>query len=372
MRCGLFALAVVGACSFRTHELANPGDGRVVDVPIDMAGSAGSAYRKPIVIHKMKIGAPVDDFPVWIDVTDADIAARAQADGHDIFFTDAAGTALDHELASYSTITQRLRAWVRVPHLDMTADATIYVVYGDPVRAVAENPKGVFTSSFAAVWHLDDSLSATVIDDATGTHAGTATGLSTAARVDGQLGSGFNFDGSGSAYVSFANPLSGSMAHTISAWVNQAATAGHSAIVAVGSANMDQARFLYGHYLGSNTLAIGQYSDDWQPAGYDLRGQGWTLVHYTLEGPNKKAHVFVNGVEIAGSPHTMGAMAATSGTTGLIGIAPPGFGITGMVGTLDEVRIATVARSPGWCATEFANQSSPSTFYAVGAEELAP
>lgn len=42
----------------------------------------------------------------------------------------------------------------------------------------------------------------------------------------------------------------------------------------------------------------------------------------------------------------------------------------GLHGTVDEVRLATVARSAGWIATEFANQSSPSTFYGVGPEEL--
>jgi methylaspartate ammonia-lyase len=36
-------------------------------------------------------------------------------------------------------------------------------------------------------------------------------------------------------------------------------------------------------------------------------------------------------------------------------------------GTLDEVRVSSTARSAGWIATEYNNQSSPSTFYTVGA-----
>jgi hypothetical protein len=43
-----------------------------------------------------------------------------------------------------------------------------------------------------------------------------------------------------------------------------------------------------------------------------------------------------------------------------------------MNGGLDEVRIATVARNPAWVGTEYNNQSSPATFYSVGAEEPAP
>jgi hypothetical protein len=36
-------------------------------------------------------------------------------------------------------------------------------------------------------------------------------------------------------------------------------------------------------------------------------------------------------------------------------------------GLLDEVRISTTVRSADWVATEYNNQSSPSTFYTVGA-----
>lgn len=74
------------------------------------------------------------------------------------------------------------------------------------------------------------------------------------------------------------------------------------------------------------------------------------------------------------SPHTMMGAASTPASTGTIGYAPePTFGNpTGMVGVIDEVRIATATRSPGWIATEFANQDAPATFYTVGAEQVAP
>jgi hypothetical protein len=66
---------------------------------------------------------------------------------------------------------------------------------------------------------------------------------------------------------------------------------------------------------------------------------------------------------------------------GYLGYAPEGtvagdYGaMTGFSGVLDEVRIATgsgLARDPGWFATEYANQSSPSTFYSVGSEQAVP
>ncbi len=57
--------------------------------------------------------------------------------------------------------------------------------------------------------------------------------------------------------------------------------------------------------------------------------------------------------------------ATTQGTAGYLGYAPIGWGTCTLNGTLDEVRLAAVARSAGWIATEYENQKSPQTFYAV-------
>jgi hypothetical protein len=39
-----------------------------------------------------------------------------------------------------------------------------------------------------------------------------------------------------------------------------------------------------------------------------------------------------------------------------------------MNGSIDEVRLSNIARPAGWIATEYKNQNSPATFYAVGSE----
>jgi hypothetical protein len=40
--------------------------------------------------------------------------------------------------------------------------------------------------------------------------------------------------------------------------------------------------------------------------------------------------------------------------------------------TAGEVAIATTNRNAGWISTEYANQSSPGTFYTLGAEQPVP
>jgi len=389
------ALAIVAGCSFNINGFA-PGDGATggddFAVPIDLAGGGDDlatpgvgdmasppppmdmakkkGRRKTVTIDKSKVTANQTDFPVWIDLTDADIAASAQANGSDIFFTAADGTTvLDYQITRWDAAGHRLNAWVRVPSLPANANTVLYVYYGDPSATATPNAPGVFKSSFAAVWHLDDKLPATTIAEATGTHAGTPN-LTTTTQTAAKLGGGLAFNG-GNDTITFTNPLSGNQAHTISVWVNQAATTHPSAIIVMGTAAMSQARWLYGHFMTA-VMAVGYYTNDWT-TGTNLDGAGWTLVHWVLEGPNGKNHLYVNGAEITGSPMMLNGI-NTQGTSGVIGHAPePAFGTNmGLNGTIDELRVATAARSAGWIATEYANQSSPATFYTVGAEQTAP
>jgi hypothetical protein len=349
-----------------------PDDGAIIDALMNDADDAMVvlARRKSITIDNTKVKEKETDFPVWIDVTDSDLAAHALPDGRDIYFTAGDGTTpLDYQLQGWDPAGHHLAAWVRVPMLVTNVPTVIYVRYGVDVGTPAPNPPGVFKSSFAAVWHLDDAIPATSIADATGTHAGTPT-LTTTTQVGAKLGGGLAFTG-GNDTITFVNPLTGNSAHTISVWVNQPAVTHVSAVLVVGTAMTSQSRFLYTHFT-SAVMAIGYYGNDWQ-TNIDLDNTGWTLLHWVSEGSNGKNHLYQNGAEIPGSPVTITGI-NTMGTTGIIGHAPePAYGTnTGLQGTIDELRIATVVRSAGWIAAEYANQSSPSTFYAVGAEEPVP
>jgi hypothetical protein len=345
-----------------------PGD---LGTATPMDAAMKNARRKSVTIDNTKVSGNQTDFPVWIDLTDGDIAAHAQANGHDIYFTAADGTTrLDYEIERWDATAHRLSAWVRVPMLAANAPTVLYVYYGDATTTATPNAPGVFKSSFAAVWHLDDALPAGAIAEATGTHAGTPALTAATTQVSAKLGGGLAFTGSNDT-ITFTNPLSGNQAHTISVWVSQPAVNHVSAIVVMGTAAMGQSRFLYSHFT-SAAMAAGYYTDDYTTTR-NLDGAGLVLLHWVTEGANGKNHLYVNGAELAGSPMTLDNV-ATQGTTGIIGHAPePAYGTnTGLEGTIDELRIATTARTAGWIATEYANQSSPATFYSVGTDEPAP
>lgn len=365
---------MLGACSFQPRAAgqldAHPHDGPDLDVGDTGAGSGSStpnARRIPLTIAKNTTAMNLDNFDLYVDLSNADLAANARADGTDIYFTDSNGVPLTFERERWSG--GRLIAWVLLPHIDMSTALTIYVAYGDVSRASQPDPAATF-AAYSAVWHLDDTLATTSISDATGNATGTAVGLATTDQMAGKLGGAIHFDGTGNERIDFTSMLIGTGPHTISAWVNQQADTHTSAIVTVGTNATDQARFLYGAY-GGGPVGAGLYNDDWQTT--DIEGAGWKLVHWTYNGTDKKSHLFIDGVEVMPAK-TFNGQANTPASTGSIGYAPePTFGNpTGMLGMIDEVRISTTLRPPALCAADFANQSSPSTFYSVGAAEPAP
>jgi hypothetical protein len=385
MRAGVVIWLLALGCEFRSGVVGTDGG----KPGSDGSGSSGVAYREAITIQGVMIAGSETDFPVWISLSGSnasDLATRARSDGGDIFFTDGTNP-LDYELQDWNPSQPALQAWVRVPSLARSVNTTIYVEYGDLAKASQPNAARVFRSSYVAVWHLEDSLVTSAVVDAVGMSPGTAVVLDSAASQPGELGHGIAFDGTGNSMITFTNAVSGDTPSVITAWVQQANTAHTSAVAVLGTGATDQSRFLYGVAgaadmtgNGSN-VAIGQYADDFYPGGPDIQSSSaWTYLAWHYAG-NKVNHVFVNGAEIPGSPNNSHARANTTGTTGYLGYAPEGtaagqYGVfTGFSGVLDEVRIATssmLVRDAQWFQIEYANQSSPDTFYTVGAPQLAP
>ncbi len=377
MRCPLVIVAAVTTgCGFSVSGSAAPGDAVVVDGATDGAVDAATidaspdappdafvaGRRKRITIDPARVTGTHADFPVWITLTDPQLAARALADGSDIHFRLPGGTALPYEIQRWDKASGRLDAWVRLQVLDLEP-TEFDVVYGDPTLAHAPAAPMVFSSSFAAVWHLE---SATTIADARGARPGMPVGLVAGDGVAAQLGRGVDFDG-GTQAITFANPITGGGAHTISLWVSQRATTDNDALVVLGDGDCGRSRWLHSRYGGS-TVAVGFYCNDWANPNVNVIGAGWTLLHWVYAG--NQSRLYRNGALVAGPFTHMGGV-ATQGTGGYIGNAVAGFGANmGLNATVDEVRIATTARDAGWIATEHANQSSPSTFYSIGPEQL--
>ncbi len=361
------ALAAVAACSFDRSGAGSSADGGGAPDASGGRGDAGEAagFRKRITIAAGG-GGDLADFPLYIQLDDADLMARARTDGSDVHFTTAGGDPLDHELERWDPGAGRLEAWVRVTLLGSAA-TTVYVVYGEPEPPAAPDPSDVWAAGFAAVWHLEESP-AGELADALGARPGTATGgMDADNQVAGPLGRAIAFDG-GDDTITFDNPLGGAGAHTVSAWVQQEATDDNDALLVLGNGACGEARWLHTRF-DQDTVAVGLYCDDWTDSGVDLQDAGWKLVHWTYS--SGESRLYVDGAAV-GDPFAHDGTADTQGNSGYLGNVPSaaGFGSNmGLNGTVDEVRIATRVRAPAWIAAEFANQSAPATFYTVGPEE---
>lgn len=380
--CGLDA---VGELSPGSQPQSQPGsdggallpDGAPVTPPGDASANDAAApdapnipgRKKSITFDPAKVAGALSEFPAWIELVDAQIGARAKNDASDIYFTASTGAALAHEIQRWDKASGKLGAWVRIPSLSNVAATKIYLRYGDATGAPAPAPATVFSSGFAAVWHLEDALATTAIAEATGARPGTAVALAPTAQVAAKLGGGIAFAG-GTDEISFTNPFSNNGPHTISLWVSQASTTDNDALVVVGNAKAGESRWFHSRF-DTTTAAVGFYSNDWVDPGVNIENAGFTLLHWVFDGAAGVSRIYRDGALAAGPFTHTGSNIDTKGGGGHIGNAPGGWGANmGLHATLDEVRIANVARSAEWIATEFANQSSPSTFYSVGTEEL--
>jgi len=97
-------------------------------------------YRKALIIDADQVAANLTDFPLLVDLTDADLQSKALPSGDDILFTGDDGTTLlDYEIESYDGVAGSLIAWVEVPTLSSTAETVIYMYYGNTPKDPVSN-----------------------------------------------------------------------------------------------------------------------------------------------------------------------------------------------------------------------------------------
>ena len=350
-----------GGCDCVAATLDSDSDGMT-----DCVDPAPFGYQKRLTLDGAQVAATLSDFPVLIRIKDAELKANARATGADIHFAAADGTtALDYEIEAYDGQAGALIAWVRIPTLRAGADVTLWLQYGDG-KPTSTNAQRVW-NGFRYVWHLAEDPSggrSGGIKDATARAHATAQGnMNTMSLVPAVAGRGLAFDGTDDQ-LTFRNEFTGSGPCTLSAWVNQSDRnpASGGAVIALGNASPNAARFLFSLDTDSGKVDVGFYSNDL--AGPTLPTNVWTHLVWTWDGTNSS--IYVNGAIATGPIAHPGAN--TSGNSGRIGnsfFTSPRF----LRGQLDEVRVAASGRSSGWIETEYENQRPDSDFVRVEPEE---
>ena len=167
----------------------------------------GWADRQEITVDSALVsGTDQTNFPVLVNITNANLAAHALASGFDITFTAADGaTVLPYEREEYNSTTGALVAWVKVPILSHTANTVLYMYYGNCSATDQQQPHSVWDANYKAVWHLKEATGTDPADSTVNGNNFTGATSPTPTQSGGQIDGCLSFNGSEAYYIGNAN-----------------------------------------------------------------------------------------------------------------------------------------------------------------------
>jgi hypothetical protein len=312
-------------------------------------------YRKQVKIDHTQVTADLTNFPLLINLTDTDLASKAQSNGYDIAFADNNGNKLSHEIESYSSTSGRLVAWVKT-NLSHTTDTILYMYYGNPTAPNQQDKNGVWDSNYKMVQHLSETSGTHYDSTANGKNAAPNGGVSQG--IAGKIDGADSFAGDAHQYLDVGSISASDW--TISFWANSRDT--NAIVIYPIGLGPDQT----GIGMGGWYFQVNQHFYFYDGTNLVLGGptviiNTWYYVVVTKSGTTYT--IYVNGVSNASG--TISNVGITDLTIGLRAVGAFPFN-----GIIDEVRVSGVARSSDLISTEYNNQQAPSSFYSVGSEEI--
>ncbi len=330
---------------------------------------------KKITIDNTKVSGSSNysNFPVLVSLTEDYLKTTGNggsvtdAEGDDIVFIDSDGsTQLDHEVEKYVTTTGEYIPWVEVPALKYNEDTIFYMYYGNSnITTSQENVTGVWDSNFKGVWHMNEDPGPggtdDIIDSTSNNNHGTADAAFTSGDlVSGQIGNAINFDGGSEDITdqSTSNIPNIEASQTFSFWYQVSSNPGGTENFVVtrpsGGGSANQAEFRSGN------IGMYQWGGGTIINTSPLTAGSWRYFVWTNDGTTNRLY-------LDGSLATSNTTSLQSGTVGQLYFSTYDGSNESYTGQLDEIRISSTNRSTDGITTEYNNQSSPATFYSVGA-----
>jgi hypothetical protein len=334
-------------------------------------------YYKTLTPNQTMINQTIDDgiFPMYINITDSDLASKAQADGDDIVFTNAASTTqLDHQIVGvFNSTTGHLQAHVNVTDISNVSSINMY--YNNSGATNTENPSGVWGVNASAIW---------LMDEGTGLYANDSSGNGNNGTLENGVAwgsDGLEFDGVNDYIRMTGSSTSASLnsftEQSISVWVKFDTLKDYGGILSKW-ANQDVNRQFA--IISDNAGKLGYYisADDSTTVGKmstnSLVSAGvWYYLVFTWT-PTAMT-IYVDGVEketfTTSIPATLDSTSNRDFAVGCWGNTQIDYSdaVYHMDGSIDSVHIHNRALSADEIATQFNNTNSPELFISVGAEQ---
>ncbi len=255
-------------------------------------------------------------------------------DGSDLRFFAADGkTPLPYQIEKFDSLNELALIWVQLPKLAAGKTDYVWMKYGNPNAAPAQDAKAVYDANFVAVYHFEASG---LPKDQTANANNAA--QSTAEHVPASIiGAGAKFNGSQKIVIPASPSLKfAETGFTFSAWV-KLATLQNTVLFARGDAanaigvRINQSRLQV-------LLTRGGRTQETAPVG-ELAPGSW---HHLAVSGGARLAIYIDGREAAvietPTPALDGDLVLGAATTGA----------NAFNGELDEVQFSNVARSADW------------------------
>lgn len=337
------------------------------------------AYRVKIEVDPSKVtgSSNLTNFPVYVNLANlpTDFHTNVKSDGCDIRMVESDETTeTPFELVSYSSSTDAGELHFKADSLDYAATSTFYLYYGNSgasCYAVTDTyGRNAVWSGYLAVYHLQSLTADSTSNGRTLTNSNSV--QSASAKInDGADGTTSNTN----RKLGINNDLGVTgNAVSMSVWFRAHSFPGTGARHAVAwqSDNGNIVSQYIGILNNSGTTVVNFARDrhcvgEVAVASSGISTNTWYHAVYTYNNTNVRGYLD-------------GSIVGTSGTaTGngtCAGFYLDGYNLLGntrnqeyLNGLVDEARITTTVLSADWITTEYNNQSSPSTFYWIGAQE---
>lgn len=287
--------------------------------------------RARVTVNTATDGVPIttgaDQVPVLVRLHTGNFEfLEARADGADLRFIAADDkTPLKFHIEKFDGINELAFVWVLLPRVNPGSKAdSFWLYYGNPNAAPASDAKASYDAAQALVYHF--AVGQALPQDATanGRHA---TRLSATVSPAGLIDAGLRFDGrSELALDAPAAPPAGGDALTVSMWLRPGAPS-EAVLWRQGEGAAALSLLLRGGTLVAQSGRVAT------PAAGALVPERWQHVALVLKDG---LAVYLDGAEIART-------SASLRTPGGAVVAGSGY-----VGEIDELQVATAARSADW------------------------